>query len=131
MLFQVQQEAVAPAEVSDIEQIIAGIEHIHPKRNSYYIVTKPGEDYLQFAGSRDRLVAEVRNHSGRKFRHWVIGRDVEPGFPDRVECNVGPIVVNQNQLLNVEDAKKLIAAFCAGRPWPQGYRLADVTERFL
>ena len=130
-MFLVEQEAIAPTEITDVQKVIDGIDNLHPKKNSYYAVIKQNGDYLQFAGSCERLVAEVRRYQGKQFRHYVIGRDTESGLVDKIECNVGPIRINQNQVLNVSDAKKLIQAFCNNLPWPNEYQIGDVTERFL
>lgn len=129
-VFLVTQEAMSPFKTASIDAIVDGIEGIHPERNSYYVVQKLNRDYIQFAGSREALVAEMRVYAGNQFAHSVIGYDIEPGLIATVECNVGPIRVNQSQVLSITDAKRLIAAFCRNLPWPEGYRLADVTERF-
>ena len=129
--FLVEQPAKPRTEMTNIAAIVAGVEDIHPTKNAYYVVNKPNRDYLQFAGSRERLVAETRSYSGDAFTHCVIGYDTEPGYVDKVECTVGPIRVNQNQVLTVADAKRLIEAFCRDQPWPADYKLTDVTEAFL
>ena len=127
-VFLVEQQAIQPTEIADIARIVDGIEGIHPTKNSYYVVNKHGGDYVQFAGSRDRLVAEVRTYEGDKFTHYVIGYDTEPGLLDRIECHVGPIRVNQNQVLTIADAKRIIKVFCEDRPWPVEYKLTGITE---
>jgi hypothetical protein len=130
-MFLIEQEATQPSEIMDIAKIADGIEGIHPAKNSYYVVNKPNGDYVQFAGARDRLVAEVRTYEGEKFTHYIIGYDTEPGLVEKVECNVGPIRVNQNQVLTIVDAKRIVKAFCEDMPWPREYKLSDVTGRFL
>jgi hypothetical protein len=131
MIFLVEQEAIQPTEVIEIELIVAGIEGLHPTRNSYYVVNKPCGDYLQFAGSKDRLVAECRIFQKERFTHYVFAHNTESVMVDKIECNVGPIRVNQNQVLTIVDAKRLIMAFCNNVEWSAEYSLTDVTERFL
>ncbi len=81
----------------------------------------------EFVIERDMPVFVVEQEQG----HYVIGHDSEPGMITTIECNVGPIHLNQNQVLTLADAKRLIDAFCEDLPWPEEYRLVDVTGRFL
>jgi len=130
-MFLIEQETIQPREIIDIARVVDGINGIHPIKNSYYVVNKPNGDYVQFAGTKGRLVAEARTYEGEKFTHYIIGYDTEPGLVEKVECNVGPIRVNQNQVLTIVDAKRIIKAFCEDMEWPEEYKLTDVTERFL
>ncbi len=129
-MFLIEQETIQPYEITDIAKVVDGIEGIHPTKNSYYVVNKPNGDYVQFAGARNRLVAEVRTFEDKKFTHHIIGYDTESGPVERVECNVGPIRVNQNQVLTIADAKRIIKAFCKDMQWPEEYKLTDITDRF-
>lgn len=67
-----------------------------------------------------------------QFRHYRFGSSVREGLQDTIHCNVGPIIVDRSEVLNVSDAHTIVRCFLEN-PSGQidGYEANDVTHQFL
>lgn len=113
-------------------QVEAALDKLHPTRNAFANLSVGDGDYVQTTGSKDRLTVEYRTYRvpGKEFSHFVLGRPGCSGDITRIESNVGPITVFENEVLTLADAKRAFRQFFETREVPEDYSLRDMTDRF-
>jgi hypothetical protein len=111
-----------------LRSVLAALERLEPQRCTFVTLTLPGGDYVQTAGSRERLTVERRSYDGDSFRHVVFGLGPErPGEGELIDCAVGPIVVLAHEVLALSDAVAIFTAAYRGLPAPKRYTERDIT----
>jgi hypothetical protein len=99
---------------------------------SYTIFTLNNGSYIQCAGGKKRLVIEARvvNKNG-SFNHYRFGANNPTGQPLTIECNCGPITVDESEALTMRDARLIIRHFVENNGELLGkYNATDITNMF-
>jgi len=85
---------------------------LEPSGPAFVIFTLSNGDYVQCAGSKDALVAEARLAASTSSpKHVRFGLGIRSGNKKTIHCNVGPIYVDETQVLRIEDAKAICREF--------------------
>lgn len=108
------------------------LSYLRPDGPSSAAFTLDSGSYIQCAGSKTCLTVETRIvDSTGGFSHYVLGKGPLTGTVETIECTVGPINVDQSQLLTLRDGRKIIRHFVeTGGAIPEGYFAQDVSARF-
>ena len=84
-------------------------------------------EYIQAAGSLDRMTVEVRQVVDDVPRQCVVGRPgVPPGGQEIVEWNESTTSVMANELFRADEAGDLFVAYYATGSVPGNYRLRQI-----
>lgn len=131
---QLQQENEASVQAASWLEVEAALDALDPKLRSFVILSSPSGDYVQTAGARDRLTIEYRRNAGQgpaaSFRHYVLGRtDGGDGLAE-IQCSCGPLTVQENEVLNLDDAKRVFRHFYDIGSVPDDFALRDMTATF-
>ena len=107
------------------------LEVLEPTGPSYFSFTLSNGDYVQCAGGNERLVVEARLDANQPNpKHFVFGVGELSGTPQCIECNVGPIYVDESQVLRIEDALLICREFIEKRgSLHTAYSVENVMER--
>ena len=110
------------------EDVESALRSIHPKENSYFILTNKKGNYVQTAGARLRLIIEHRQKSMLGFKHVVFGQS--PVDEERISINYsgGAIALNKNEILSLDDALIIFKTFYDSDKFPESYLTRDVTD---
>ena len=100
------------------------------KSNSFYILDKGG-DYIQCGGSHDSCTVELREcKPDGTFRHYVFYRIPGSDKPTHIPMSAGGVIRQEKHSLTSKIAVVLFECFYAGKPWPEGLALEDITSEF-
>ncbi|RYG65059.1 hypothetical protein EON80_18070 [bacterium] len=111
-------------------EVEAALRQIDPQHRSYLILNRPDDSYIQVAGSRLKLTIEFREVQGDSFHHYVLGRFPTESRQVVISCSCGPITVQRNEVLLIEDAVRVAKEFMESGRVPEEYALRDVTGMF-
>jgi len=128
-----QQERAGDMGLPSWPQVEDALDTLHPTKNAFVILSVADGDYIQTTGGEDRLTVEYRHYSepsGKEFRHFVLGRPSGGDGTTEIESNVGPVPVNENEVLTLADAKRAFRHFYETQSIPEDYALRDITDRF-
>lgn len=108
------------------------LSYLKPDGPSSATFTLDAGSYVQCAGSKTRLTVEARVlDSTGAFSHYVLGKGSLKGIVETIECTVGPINVDESQVLTLRDARKIIRYFVEeDSGFPEDYYAQDVSSRF-
>ena len=108
------------------------LKQIDPKTKCYVILTSNAGSYIQCAGSTEKLTVEIRENKYGTSRHYVIGKsEVKISVPtvwQTIHCRVGPIVVRDNEVLELIDAVANFKSFYAYSKHLTEYQKRNVTK---
>ena len=114
-----------------IHQVQDAVDALAPRGGPGFLIIEGPKDYAQAAGGKGAFTVEWREHSGRKFRHWVAGLAGRPAKKNvAISTNGFKVTVKENERFGADDVKVILAAFAAKKPRPEEYAWRDVTERF-
>lgn len=99
---------------------------------SYTVFTLCNGSYIQCAGGKKQLVVEARVISENgSFNHYRFGLGNSSGKPQTIECNCGPITVDESEALTMRDARLIIRHFVENKGELLGkYNTTDITKMF-
>ena len=86
---------------------------------------KDADEYIQCAGSDDRITVEVRRRRGDRFEHFVVGRAEKHGDGGKkvtIHWDSAETVVAPNEVLTPSEAAELFLAY---------YRTGWVPSRYV
>jgi hypothetical protein len=107
------------------------LSYLDPLKRSYATFGLADGSYVQCAGSKTRLTVEARLiEPGGRFHHFVFGRGHPTGVSTEIACAVGPITVDETQVLRMRDARQIIRTFVEQRAFHPRYHAQDVSGRF-
>ena len=100
---------------------------------SYTVFTIKDGSYVQCAGGKTKLTVEARIiKQGGNFKHFRFGKDQLSGRETVIECNCGPIAVDETQALKMKDARLIIKHFVeASGELLSEYEAQDISNVFL
>lgn len=113
-----------------LDQVLSALDRLKPEGPSFAILEDATGRFVQTNGGNDVMTVEWREQSGGGFRHWVAGRMGDAQSPAQIPTRGGPVVVRQNELLTLSDAKALFTAFYQGQPRPRAYEWRETTDQF-
>ena len=88
------------------------LSYLKPEGPSSACFTLENQNYIQCAGSKTRLTVEIRIYNNvNSYEHFVIGKNKPIGKREKIICSVGPIEVDETQVLKMKDARILIREF--------------------
>jgi hypothetical protein len=99
-----------------------------PPGKTLYDVS-PDEDaqeYIQCAGSADRMTVEVRRKNGGKYEHFVVGRSPNghnPGKEETIHWDGVDTVVAPNEVFSADEAAELFLSYYRTGWVPSNYVL--------
>jgi hypothetical protein len=126
-----KEDIINKKEINSSSNLGKFLSKIHPSKNPYFILNMENKNYIQCAGSKERLVVEIRlfsNHEKNKFKHFVIGKLPLGKTWHKIECKIGPIRVLENEVLKLEDATKLFMLFLKEEEFSKGYIKRNTTK---
>lgn len=116
------------------DKIEKSLTRLNGKDVSYLIISSDSYDFIQCAGNQDKLTVEYRLTDKNKFKHFVIGKGkAKSAFKTvwaTIECNVGPIRVHTNEILDISDATDIFKSYFWDGIIPDYYKKRDVTRQF-
>ena len=114
-----------------IHQVQDAVDALNPRGGPGFLILEGPKNFAQAAGGKGAFTVEWREHSGRKFRHWVAGLAGRPSKKTvAIPTNGFKVTVNENERLGAEDGKLIFAAFAERKPRPEKFAWRDVTKRF-
>lgn len=126
-LAQEGEEISLDVNQSDVE---AALLQIHPRHRSFYILSRDDESYIQVAGAKLRLIIEFRQVENDSFRHFVLGRHSGETKMVSINYSGGIIQLQKNEILQIEDAIKIMSSFMKSGIIPPEYHPREITDDF-
>lgn len=111
-------------------QIKEALDAIHPRDNSFVILSRGEGHYIQAAGAKLRLVIEVRRtKKPYGFEHLVLGRRRRPDEKlTSVNYSAGAIALFPSEVFSIVEAKEAFSQFFETGDVPASFQLRDVTK---
>lgn len=127
---------VSPIDSQDLlRKIDIFLGWISPAVCPFITITKENKesgDYIQCAGSKQRITVELRLHGTQgSFVHYVLGKGHLKKIERDIKCSIGPIKVDASQVLKIEDARELFYHFMEHTAIHPNYTASDITNMFL
>lgn len=107
------------------------LSYLDPKVRSFAIFERDDRSYVQCAGAKRGLTVEARVYGKRgKFKHYRFGRGEPVGRMVSIRCSVGPIRVDETQLLQLRDARIIMRQFLEEGTFPDKYVATEIGQEF-
>lgn len=107
------------------------LSYLDPEIRSFAIFQKADRSYIQCAGAKRGLTVEARIPGvNGEFKHYRFGRGEPVGKTVIIRCSVGPISVDETQLLQLRDARILMRQFLEEGTFSERYVATEVGPTF-
>ena len=102
---------------------------------SFCVLESDNGDYIQCAGSAERLTTEIREYIENSFKHYRLGirkdKKIFKNVWTMIDCKVGPIRVYDYEVLDFNDAIALYLDFFKGNElMTDKYNKRNITRDF-
>ena len=84
-------------------------------------------EYIQGAGSADRLVVEIRSKTNGGYHQWAIGRGGDSATREFVEVSGDRMLVPGSEVLTCQDALELFMEYLKTDSVPSKYSRREIT----
>jgi len=129
--FVVEIEGQKPIYDPTEQEVLSLLGRLDSRSRSFVILESSNGSYLQCAGHPKKLTVEWRANLSPNFRHSVGGKPRGSSATTKVPSSQGFVTVLERQVLTLQDAAPIFAAFLAKRPIDTLIEWSDVTARFL
>ncbi len=135
---QVYKELVLTREGEDdllaptLAQLHEAVDALSPDDGCGFLILVADErDYAQAAGGDGAYTVEWREHPDGDFRHWMAGRfGKATARTIEIATSCAHVTVQENERLNADEVKAILAAFHRGELRPKGFAWREITEQF-
>ena len=117
-------------EIDFVENIENFLNKLDPDKSPYMILEGKNGDYIQCAGSKERLTVEVRFYTDVSFKHYRVGKNYNSSVWYKIICKVGPIRVLENEVLVQEELLDLFKYFYTDNDIIPTYSKRNITKNF-
>lgn len=121
-------------EMHDWQSIDKHISTLNGDSISFCILESPNGDYIQCAGSVDKMTIELRIYNNSSFKHYRLGyitkKKLFKNVWSTIDCKVGPIRVHDNEVLELSDALSIFKGFFIGNNLTKEYNRRNITKDF-
>jgi hypothetical protein len=100
------------------------------KRLDETVAQRDATEYIQAAGSADRMTVEVRRSVGGKFEHFVVGRaprGENSGNKETIHWDGVKTIVAHNEVFSADEAAELFLSYYRTGWVPSSYVLRPLT----
>lgn len=98
--------------------------YLNPEKNSFYILERDGQDYIQCGGEKKACTVELRRFCpDGSFAHYVVGHAEGDSSPAKIQMSAGDVTVEQREVLTHWEAIDLFTCFYENQEFPEDYRL--------
>lgn len=102
---------------------------------SFCLLELANGDYIQCAGSIEKLTVENREYLDHEFKHFRYGKrkklSIDKLVWTTINCKVGPIRIHKNEHLRSEDAISIFSDFYYSKDIKDDFRKRNITKDFV
>ncbi|MHC0039552.1 hypothetical protein [Pseudoneobacillus sp. C159] len=102
-----------------LETILKNLYEINSRTKSFFTLSNDSGDFVQCAGEKLRLTIEYKHNKNL----GTLGLEEENKEPTSINCSVGPITVQKNEVLTINDAINVFETFYKTGEIPTKYEL--------
>lgn len=101
--------------------------YLNPETNSFYLLERDGQDYIQCGGEKLACTVEVRRYrEDGSYTHSVVGHQQGDTTPTKIRMSDGGVTVEKREVLTHWEAIELFKCFFENQAFPAEYRLREV-----
>lgn len=131
MHFQAEIDNHVIEEVNvDLEFIIDFLKQMNHEIRSFCTLSYDDYNYVQCAGSIEKMTIEYRKSSGNSFEHSVLGTESSAIIDATIKYSGGEIILKSNEILNLDDAIEVFTTFYKTQSVLDKYKKRDITSIF-